>query len=61
MNFSGYVKIALTLTANSRWRLNTSIPAPSIPNVPEVVTIEDDVRYCGNSGLTADVEFSARL
>jgi hypothetical protein len=27
----------------------------------EVVTLHDDVRHCGNSGLSADVKFSAEF
>jgi hypothetical protein len=40
-------------------RLNHVHPGTLNTERPEVVTMEDDVRYCGNSGLTADVEFSA--
>jgi hypothetical protein len=31
----------------------------TLTNGPEVATVVDDVRYCGKSGLSADVEFSA--
>ena len=30
-----------------------------MPNMPEVVTVDDDVRSSGQSGLSADLEFPA--